>query len=130
MTFHWTERYATGIPRVDAQHQTLIRIINEVFEILCSDNPEEIDASLVKLGDYITEHFALEEAYMVETAYPEHAEHKEAHASFAARIADLREGCASKRVVALRAGFMLSEWLQDHLLKEDKHLFAHVKRVR
>lgn len=128
MVFHWSERYATGIPKVDAQHQALVRIVNDVFEILSGGNHDDLEAAFVKLGAYITEHFALEEAYMVETGYPDHAMHKAAHADFAAHIEALRS--ENKQMAALRAGFLLSEWLQDHLLKEDRHLFAHVKRVR
>lgn len=129
MIFHWSERYVTGIPKVDAQHQALVRIVNDVFDILNKGNPEAIDGALVKLRAYVTDHFALEEAYMTETSYPDHAAHKAAHAKFAEHVEDLRS-CTDKRMVTLKAGFLLSEWLQDHLLKEDRHLFAHVKRVR
>jgi hemerythrin-like metal-binding protein len=129
MVFKWSPRYITGIPKIDAQHQELVRIINDVFEILSERNSEGIDSALAQLEVYVTHHLSLEEAYMTETEYPDRENHCAAHREFAARIKELRNGAEDRKVVALKVGILLDDWRKDHLLTEDQRLFEHVRRV-
>ena len=129
MTFNWSDRYSVGVAKVDEHHQDLVRVINEVFELLASHDSARIAEALDQLEAYTSEHFSLEEAYMVETHYPHHTEHCADHAAFIAQLKLLQGSGASKEVIALNAGLFLSDWLQEHLLGADKRLFAHVRRA-
>jgi hemerythrin len=127
MVFEWSARYVTGFAKIDEQHQLLVEVVNEVFEMLSSQNSENIEKILARLDSYVADHLVLEEAYMTETEYPFHEEHRAAHAQFAKHLATIRANAASTTVVALRAAVLLSDWLKEHLLTEDQRLFDHVR---
>jgi hemerythrin len=127
MIFEWSSRYITGFPKIDEQHQLLVEVVNEVFEMLSAQNSDGIETTLSRLDSYVADHLVLEEAYMAETGYPDAPVHREAHEQFTKHLAAIRANSASPTVVALRAAVLLNDWLKDHLLTEDQRLFDHVR---
>ena len=63
-TMEWKSKYSVNIPEIDAQHKTLVGIINEL-QILKSGQmtPDHFEIALNKLINYSNIHFATEEYY-------------------------------------------------------------------
>ena len=86
----WDDKYSVGISIIDEQHKKLINIINKAVTVIInkatdiahSNDPEEILEVLNEMTEYAKEHFATEEAYMLEFHYLEHTLHKEEHFNF------------------------------------------------
>ena len=119
----WTHKYALGIRRLDADHVTLVALLNQLHINLAEDRSdhalEPILAALINYADY---HFRFEERIMVESHYPGAAAHKAIHDSFRARIQDLLGEPVRSRDGARKLRALLGSWLFDHIVKADGDL--------
>ena len=130
--FVWDERYMTGEDIVDAEHQQLVRIINEVVEQVSNETPEaRINAILSQLVDYAVVHFRHEEELMVETGCDPRfiAAHEQVHREFANQVIKMREfsGAGSGTEDLLR---FLTSWLAHHILGIDQAMARQIRRIR
>lgn len=126
----WNENLCVNIPEIDAQHQRWIDIINLLHDTLMNgDNSSLIQIKLDTLKlmrDYGTYHFATEEEYMKKMGYPGWEAHKQLHDGFILKIKELGRDIQERKGV-LNTGIMkiLMDWLQNHILQEDKKLSAY-----
>lgn len=61
----WTNDFALGIDEIDEQHRTLVGMINALdARTHCDSEPETMRRLLAQLGDYVRDHFGLEERLM------------------------------------------------------------------
>jgi hemerythrin len=108
----WSERLSVGIPRIDAQHQTLVEMINQLH------------AGVVA---YTLSHFAAEEALMNRSAYPGYERHKAEHDKLTAQAKVLQEKArTAKSLLTLEVAKFLQHWLIDHIASQDKAYSAHL----
>lgn len=88
--FEWKEAYSVNIPSVDEQHRKLFAIANEMDELLNNnliiDKYDQIVAIIDELKNYTIEHFANEEAHMLQLKYPKFLSHKALHNDFVEKI--------------------------------------------
>lgn len=120
----FTEDCIIGVNEIDQEHKTLFMLINEAFEML--EKPD-IAAELVKsvvfnLKKYAEEHFAHEEAYMVQIGDPELERQKKEHKKFKERIEaiDLDEITLENGAENMEQLLVfLSKWLYGHILGSD-----------
>jgi hemerythrin len=131
MVFQWTEDLSLGIDIIDTQHKAIIQQINRLVEALEADRSrDEVRGVVNFLEDYIFQHFAQEEGIMKEYQYPEFARHRELHADFVRNFAVLRSHLLVSEITpALMINFKhaVEEWIEDHLLKDDKALAEFIK---
>ncbi|MCP5161263.1 MAG: hemerythrin family protein [Hahellaceae bacterium] len=70
--FEWKPQYSVGVPELDEQHKVLVRLINELDELLASRfDLVKAQALFRELVDYTIYHFATEERLMVRFQYDE-----------------------------------------------------------
>ncbi|MEW5774292.1 MAG: bacteriohemerythrin [Thermodesulfobacteriota bacterium] len=76
----WDESMAAGVAEIDAQHQELARIINQVFDAYQAggDRPA-LEKAVRRFCDYTQAHFALEEGLMERHGYPDCDRHVAEH---------------------------------------------------
>jgi len=116
----WSSRFATGIPLVDAQHQSLFQAVNRLAESLREGNAaSQVKESLDFLVGYTQEHFQTEERFMREMDYPGLAEHMGEHARLMEQVHDLQMNHAEGRPVTLDVAIFLADWLRDHIHGSD-----------
>ncbi|HVI50439.1 MAG TPA: bacteriohemerythrin [Candidatus Sulfotelmatobacter sp.] len=118
----WQERMETGIPLVDADHKTLVSLINQVHA--CIGGLDEYGAlgSILKvLADYTDYHFKREEALMAEAGYPGLDVHKALHSRLTEQVREVlrRFEAAPGSVRAQDIQKFLEDWLVDHILRHD-----------
>ena len=119
----WSKRYAIGIPRLDADHVTLVSLLNQLYINLAEEKcGDAIDPILAALQQYADSHFRFEESLMTEFGYPELEAHQESHDGFSIRIAELRREHHANGDVARSLRTLLGRWLFDHVVRVDGRL--------
>ncbi|MEP5764201.1 MAG: hemerythrin family protein [Halieaceae bacterium] len=101
----------------DAQHQVLFELLDRIAE--------EGSATMVlhQLEFYAESHFAIEEQYMEELAYPGQEEHRQAHDKFRQELARMLEDSSEHDQVSRQViSTFLREWLKRHIFGIDKKL--------
>ena len=110
----WKDEYALGISEIDTQHQKIVSIINQLFDMF-SEHKTQDEASLTsilqELTDYADYHFSTEEKYFSLFNYPGTAGHIEMHNQYRAKIEDFKAQYAAKKTEAVF--FNLTNFLQD-----------------
>ncbi|MEW6598956.1 MAG: hemerythrin family protein [Pseudomonadota bacterium] len=134
MAIIWRDEMSIDGGVIDEDHQTLIAIINEFFEIK-EDLREfnELSKLLAKLHHYTEVHFGREEMLQRAAHYPyndaHHHEHETLLRELAAVNAELDTYAPVEPGAAVspetlhafheRVGLFLRHWLVDHIIKSD-----------
>ncbi|MDP1899961.1 MAG: hemerythrin family protein [Rubrivivax sp.] len=136
MTILWRPAMAVGDATIDADHQSLIEIINTVeLTLQASGGNAELGTTLDQLAIYAKEHFEREESLMRRLGYGGLASHHQAHRELREELGRIRVAIEAAKTEAVPAEEMdrlvklLRSWLLDHLLKEDMLLKAFLKSV-
>ncbi|WP_088285540.1 ATP-binding protein [Ideonella sp. A 288] len=124
--FAWSEVYATGFADVDAQHQRLVAMVNQIAAHDSVPGPEVLDA----LTDYAAQHFSDEEALMARSrlAPASVAEHVAQHRAFVAEVLSMRQHGAAGSDLATTQRFLAS-WLAFHILGTDRAMAAQIRLI-
>jgi hemerythrin len=130
--FDWDPALETGHEGIDAQHRRLFALANALQEAVAQDSgdADTVADAVYSLVDYVTEHFADEEALMDACAYPPNDWHKKLHRDLAAQTMRLTARFMNHEDVTPGAlARFLVEWLQEHIRKEDMR-FVEYQRDR
>jgi two-component system, NtrC family, sensor kinase len=132
----WNERFLTGLANVDAEHATLIALINELGKQTTQQAtipPAQLEVSLQTLVRYASSHFATEEKLMREEKLDERfiKKHQAEHARFLRDVAQMKgaEWVDAPDSAQLLLRFLF-QWLAFHVLDMDKALARQVARVQ
>lgn len=86
----WKDRYNINFREIDAQHHGLLDLLDKLIDLMEGRRkPEQVEHLFRALGDYAATHFSSEERYMQAARYPKLAQHRQEHAAFVARVAEL-----------------------------------------
>lgn len=118
----WTESMTIGIPFVDADHRTLVRLLNQVQDSI--GDAEEygtLGSVLRALADYTESHFAREEEMLRGCGYRDLPAHAALHARLAERVRGISQRYEVDRASVRGAEVLdfLTEWLTEHILTHD-----------
>ncbi len=121
----WTDDFSVDISEIDGQHKRWIEIMNTLHNALMSGGakgfPGGTEETLKAMQEYTRLHFAAEEEYLREIAYPDLAQHKTLHSKFYLQVLQLlRDEQEGKLVLNREIMATLSQWLCNHILIEDK----------
>ncbi len=120
--FQWEELYDIGLPEIDAQHRTMIDMLNTLYAAKKSEQARQVvEETLDKLLHYTTIHFADEEAAMQKVAYPHLDKQKSEHKTMTQQVVKMRSRLqqGDDSVVFELLNFM-SEWLKFHICGSDR----------
>lgn len=118
----FSSEFSVGIAEIDEQHKKIMDYINQVHAAVKKDKPiNDIKKILGELVKFTVGHFANEEKYFVQFNYPETKKHKAIHEKLLGRVSgiitQINEG---KDVNLIDVLTFLKDWLQTHILIEDK----------
>jgi hemerythrin len=122
----WTAKYSVNIRELDAQHQRLFAMINELYDAMQAGVARSVIVSVLdRMLDYAAAHFAREEALFREHAYPEDAAHRAEHAALTWHTKTLKRRLdgGAIGVPAETLGFLV-HWLEEHILGSDMRYTA------
>ena len=124
----FSEKYMTGIPLIDGEHETLFEIIGDANDLvkaeLLHDKYDEIVGILEKLKNYTKEHFQDEEEFMESIHYKGIEAQKRAHEAFIDKLEniDLNEIENNPNEYLQNLLEFLLGWLINHILHTDKKI--------
>jgi hemerythrin len=126
----WNDSLSVGFDKIDAEHKELFKMIQELVDAIHQHTCKyKIDDIIKFMEDYANNHFAMEEKYMKELAYPEYGLHKAEHEKFRITFSGLKRELKNIKISGSFAGSyelsvatdqMLVDWLLDHIAKVDK----------
>jgi len=126
----WKDQYSVENALIDKQHQTLFELVNEVAEKVKAKNMIEIKDVIKRLAAYTVTHFRDEEALLKKAGYANLEDHQMIHAELLRKVQDLHQKLAMNQAVSLVSVIrFLSDWLKDHILKDDMAYKASIKKL-
>jgi hemerythrin len=132
--FPWDDSFSVNIGVVDAQHKTLVSMVNELHQAMARrSGKDKLGQILSNLIKYTQGHFATEETLMQAHAYPDFLAHKSEHEHLTGKVIDFQRRFLSNEVgLSIELMEFLKDWLRKHILGSDKKYspFLNAKGVR
>ncbi|MCL6263415.1 bacteriohemerythrin [Craterilacuibacter sp. RT1T] len=124
----WRRAYESGHDGIDAEHQTLFAISNQLLDAVLQMRSRESIAELIaRLLADVSQHFQHEEAVMHAAGYPQAEQHAAIHAGLLAQAYALcsrfEQGEAS---IGELFQFLAHEVIARHMLREDRLFFPYL----
>lgn len=121
--FQWDKNLEIGIPIIDQQHKKIIEAANAFFlSYKCGGKEKNTEDCLNFLSQYVLYHFQAEEAFQLESQYPEVRPHQAKHKYLTAQVK-----FHTTRI--LQSGFdagivkqfhdFIQDWIVGHILTDD-----------
>jgi len=123
----WTNALATGHATIDEQHRELLHCLTELETATTEQRTLLAVYAITRLKHYVRDHFATEEAVMVECNFPKLKEHIREHENFRAKILDLQNKSIVLDVSTEMVEF-LSKWLVGHIGSSDREYMPYIKK--
>ncbi len=122
MRVEWSDKLSVGDQSIDAQHQNLFSIINEIDDYVSSKSTEK--GLLVNIIDrlwwYAMTHFQNEEGLMTRADYKKLPEHKKIHEDMLAKVRQYHaQAHAGQKINPEELYTFLTGWLTDHIMQTD-----------
>ncbi len=132
MFVQWEEKYSVGFDIIDGQHMKLFGLLNKLSESIENHTDQMIVVSVLnELTDYTDYHFTAEEDVMEKSGYPDLPNHKLMHQALMEKVNDYRNSFFVGGDVSARDILdLLSDWLTNHILKEDTKIAKHTAENR
>jgi hemerythrin-like metal-binding protein len=126
--FKWDKTYNTGITKIDIQHKVIIKVLNELYNVVMINNKEEkLDDIINELVQYTKYHFNEEEILMKRINFPIEEDHIKKHNDFIEKIKEIIERRKKgDNFIAIDIINFLKDWLIDHILVEDKKYAEYI----
>lgn len=118
----WSAALSVGIDEIDAQHQALIDLINEMQDTVVEGVERERQLEVLgRLAEYTKIHFAVEESLMRIFGYPDYERHRAQHEGLVHNMLDLQRRLALDQAPVDESLMRhLKHWLLDHILQSDQ----------
>lgn len=128
--FEWKQVYSVGDDHLDAQHKSLIGLMNSYYECHLNGKMEEAKSDLAKLLALTVQHFREEEEMMERTGYPHFKEHRNHHHELLRQVDKLVKDYlhTHSQVTAGKLANFLKVWLTRHILGADKGYGPYVHK--
>lgn len=126
--FAWNDKYSIGNAQIDAEHQRLLELANEVAAFASSgEKLVRIKVAIVALYEYVKTHFQHEEEYMIQLAYPQYEEHKKLHEEIIAGMNDIMKHSGNLDALVYKFKRLMNSWVLEHILTEDSRIASAKK---
>jgi hemerythrin len=124
----WDETLSVGVREIDAQHQRLLALINDLHEAMKEGKSREMLGQVVsRLKDYARTHFSTEEKFMRQTAFPGFEEHRIQHDKFIEKVLDFELEMNEGRTSPLEVARFLMDWYIRHVKGTDRLYAGHLQ---
>lgn len=129
----WSDSYSMGIKIIDDQHKGLLDFVNDLYNHSTGDEAAErmyFTTVIQQAIDYVKNHFATEEKYMIATKFPGYPEHKKVHVEFTKKVVDsVKDFEAGKRLVLEKFTHFLKDWILSHVAVMDRQYSDYFKKI-
>ncbi len=120
----WDSSLETGIKKIDNEHTLIIEYTNQLYKfIITGRKTNEFVLIFENIYHLFLEHLKNEEEFMQIIEYPLFPEHRRKHEEFLISLSEMKNKLQKGEENAQMYVFnLLSEWLINHLLSEDKKI--------
>jgi len=109
--FEWQSEFELGFEEMDDTHREFVDCVQAL--IACDD--AELPSALARFADHARAHFAEEDRWMAQTAYPSAGCHVDEHAAVLKSVDEVRALVERGRFDVARAlGAELARWFPGH----------------
>ena len=125
----WNDSFSVGVDSIDNQHKKLCDMVNLLHEAMgAGKGNDAVGKIILETVNYSKQHFAFEESYMKGIGYPLFNDHKKIHEDLTRQATELQNKVKNnERINVIATCQFLKDWLQNHILKEDKKYAQHKK---
>lgn len=113
--FQWTDDLSIGVPEIDEQHKSLVRMLNDLHATNAKGDASAYPATVEKMKEYAVMHFSTEERHMKRHKYPELFDHMAEHAFFVSKVKGFTASTAEEIDMLPAVLDFLKEWLAQHI---------------
>lgn len=127
----WDSSLETGQSAVDAQHQALVQLFNQLIDAENAADEGDAHEALERLTEYVLVHFSAEETLMEQYGYPNEriADHVAEHSRLTETTRDLVLDYRAGRLTTLEPIVqVLYAWLTEHIEHSDRALVEFMRR--
>lgn len=126
MSFVWSESFVLGCDAMDATHREFVDVVDR----LLAAADDELVARIDELVAHTERHFAQENAWMAETAFPPIHCHTDEHEKVLDVMREVRRRLAGGDLgVARTLARELEPWFANHAATMDTALASHMRHV-
>ncbi|GAB6038477.1 hemerythrin family protein [Fundidesulfovibrio butyratiphilus] len=111
----WSDDLSIGIPEIDAQHQSLVEMLNSLHDAAENGDASAYPATVKKMKEYAIMHFSTEERHMKRHKYPDLFDHMAEHAFFVSKVKDFTASTAEEIQMLPAVLDFLKQWLAGHI---------------
>jgi hemerythrin len=116
----WGPQLSTGLSAIDAEHQKLVKFLNDLHDAMKAGKGKEAVGKIVdELVRYAATHFAHEESWMAKAGYEDLPRHKEIHEGVTKKVLQFQQKSREGTLNAIDLCNFLSEWLSKHIKETD-----------
>lgn len=120
----WNDGLSVGIAEIDAQHSTLVEMVNTLYDSMTQGSDKTIIFDIVdRMTSYAVDHFGTEERYMEKYNDPGMPVHKKEHREFIEKVLGVKKDLGNDTtVLSMDILNFLSSWLVTHINGTDKKM--------
>ena len=118
----WNAGMSVGIDAIDDDHKQIIAILAKLTSTHCGNISKLIIENIfIELEEYVSLHFAREEALLEKAGYKDLIKHKASHQKFIERLPILKKEWLEEDNLACseRIVNFLHHWIVNHILEDD-----------
>ncbi|BDU68069.1 diguanylate cyclase [Geothrix oryzae] len=121
----WSASFRSGNPLIDAQHERLFRLSNDLLDAVLSGRDDgDLAALVTKLLSEVAQHFQDEEAILADLGFSGLQEHRQKHAELIGKALDLQQAFQAGTLSSGRLfQFLAQDVVALHMLKADREFF-------
>ena len=118
----WNDRLSVNVEEIDNQHRQIVKFINDLDAAMKQGKGGDALSDIVEgLKNYAVSHFATEEQYFEQFAYPRTFAHRQEHAIFTSKVAAFKKNLENgDRLMSIEVLIFMSKWLVNHITGSDK----------
>lgn len=125
----WNRTYELGLPTVDQQHETMVRMIDDLWQAFqVKEEGLQIAQVVEFMNLYTRVHFAEEEHLMEVRGYPSREAHIACHRAFEAQVEEfLPRASTATRMLSMEVLEYMRTWILGHIQETDRAMAAWIK---
>jgi len=130
MNFEWDNTYSVNNELIDAQHQKLLGLFDETYQLLSKKSYYKTMELISELSVYAVFHFTEEESLMKKAHFEGLEDHQAKHGIFIEKISQFKNDALNNVEDINEEIFLfLADWILTHIQETDRLYMDAIKNI-